>query len=388
MTLLAFGNGAADVFSSVSAFRSGAQDTAINALLGGGVFVTTVVVGCIILVSQVKVSKRVFFRDTIMYTTALGLLWALGQVGHITVQLALVFPIVYLTYVGIVMDLRHKMAAKVMSAFGHVENTSSSPEPGPELVALQEPLLLSISDDDDDDVSSSNTLIADDDDDASTEMPSDIMKNYFEPTAAALEEDVSSSRSSLAIRVQPNNNRTGHSKVKEGLYWSHMRWRQSMKRQMRERLGAHHPAVYRLLCVIGLPFSLARDLTIPILEPGSWSRIFAAGFPLTTPGFIYMVFFRHVFPSLDEALARHWLVVVSISTSVSTLVFFTVHRKKPPSSFWPSLGFLVLAFVSCMAWIELFASELVALLMALGSIYHISDSVLGFTVLGTFDGVG
>ncbi|GLD95268.1 hypothetical protein PINS_up003912 [Pythium insidiosum] len=45
VTFLAFGNGAPDVFSAIAAYGSGVGETGINELLGGSMFVSTVVVG-------------------------------------------------------------------------------------------------------------------------------------------------------------------------------------------------------------------------------------------------------------------------------------------------------------------------------------------------------
>ena len=45
VTLLALGNGAPDVFSVMAAYRAGQGDLAVGALVGGSMFVTTVVVG-------------------------------------------------------------------------------------------------------------------------------------------------------------------------------------------------------------------------------------------------------------------------------------------------------------------------------------------------------
>jgi hypothetical protein len=48
VTLLALGNGAPDVFSVLAAYRAGQGDLAVGALVGGSMFVTTVVVGAVI----------------------------------------------------------------------------------------------------------------------------------------------------------------------------------------------------------------------------------------------------------------------------------------------------------------------------------------------------
>ena len=67
VTLLAFGNGGPDVFSSLAAVKQGNFDLAIAGLLGGGAFITTVVVGAVTWPTKVEVDKAPFSRDTIGY---------------------------------------------------------------------------------------------------------------------------------------------------------------------------------------------------------------------------------------------------------------------------------------------------------------------------------
>jgi Ca2+/Na+ antiporter len=48
ITILAFGNGSPDVFSTVAAIQQGKFDIALNELTGSGCFVTMVVVGAVV----------------------------------------------------------------------------------------------------------------------------------------------------------------------------------------------------------------------------------------------------------------------------------------------------------------------------------------------------
>jgi len=56
VTFLAFGNGAPDVFSSFSAINQEAAELSLGAILGAGIFVNTIVVGVIALISPFTVS--------------------------------------------------------------------------------------------------------------------------------------------------------------------------------------------------------------------------------------------------------------------------------------------------------------------------------------------
>ena len=70
ITFLAFGNGAPDVFSSIASFTGSSEipgSIGMGALLGAGVFVTTVVVGSLALVAPLKLTASHFIRDIIFY---------------------------------------------------------------------------------------------------------------------------------------------------------------------------------------------------------------------------------------------------------------------------------------------------------------------------------
>ncbi|KAI6201188.1 hypothetical protein M3Y96_00815300 [Aphelenchoides besseyi] len=76
VTFLAFGNGAPDIFSSIASVTSAKRpkaNLAVAELLGGGMFVTSIVVSCIIFVKPFEIPKVPFLRDTLFFV--LALLW-------------------------------------------------------------------------------------------------------------------------------------------------------------------------------------------------------------------------------------------------------------------------------------------------------------------------
>ena len=117
VTFLAFGNGAPDVFSSVATARSAAlQDansddpsvgnniTAVSPLLGSMVFLTTVVITLINLVSKpdrkTSVTPKFFLRDYIfLLAVVLYELILLVFVGKVTIWTTLGFLLLYTIFV-------------------------------------------------------------------------------------------------------------------------------------------------------------------------------------------------------------------------------------------------------------------------------------------------
>ena len=105
VTFLAFGNGAPDVFSAIAAAtnsKDGDAGLVFGALFGAGVFVTTVVVGIICLVTPFTSVQRPLLRDIIFFMVA-GF-WAFVMIwdGEITLFETLGFLFLYVIYIVVV----------------------------------------------------------------------------------------------------------------------------------------------------------------------------------------------------------------------------------------------------------------------------------------------
>ena len=105
VTLLAFGNGAPDIFSSVSAIMQKDDkkaNLAIGALFGAGMFVTSVVVGSVAIVKPFTLNQRPFLRDILFYL--IGVFWTfviLWQ-NKVTIYSAVGLIAMYISYVVVV----------------------------------------------------------------------------------------------------------------------------------------------------------------------------------------------------------------------------------------------------------------------------------------------
>jgi len=105
-TLLSFGNGAPDVFTQVAAITQGTQPDVLLALsscLGSGMFITTVVLGVVVLVAPQPLSLDwTFRRDTLAYMTSvllIGIFMIDGSVELYQSAILFVFYTGYLTMV-------------------------------------------------------------------------------------------------------------------------------------------------------------------------------------------------------------------------------------------------------------------------------------------------
>ena len=99
VTFLAFGNGAPDVFSSIASLtgRSNAL-IGIGSILGGSVFVTTIVVGSVAIICPCPVSGLSFTRDVVFYLLVATILAVITMTGKVTLLLAFGLFVVYIAY--------------------------------------------------------------------------------------------------------------------------------------------------------------------------------------------------------------------------------------------------------------------------------------------------
>jgi sodium/potassium/calcium exchanger 6 len=104
VTFLAVGNGAADIFSiiilMIKVDRDGSYaETAMGSILGGGLFVVTVVAGAICFCYKLIVDPSIFIRDVGFYIAAVIWLSVMIADGRILLGEAIGFIILYVLYV-------------------------------------------------------------------------------------------------------------------------------------------------------------------------------------------------------------------------------------------------------------------------------------------------
>lgn len=99
LTLLAVGNGSPDVLGTFKALSIGSAGLAVSELVGAALFILTVVVGSISIVSPFKVPKYHFLRDVVFYTSVCVILWVSLVVGQFNYVNSSVLVSLYVVYV-------------------------------------------------------------------------------------------------------------------------------------------------------------------------------------------------------------------------------------------------------------------------------------------------
>ncbi|GAA98781.1 uncharacterized protein L969DRAFT_18398 [Mixia osmundae IAM 14324] len=103
-SLLAFGNGSPDVFSTYSALNHGSGSLAIGELIGAASFIVSVVAGSMAIVKPFKVARHSFLRDVGFFTMAIiftMFILADGQLKPFEAALMIVLYVIYVITVAV-----------------------------------------------------------------------------------------------------------------------------------------------------------------------------------------------------------------------------------------------------------------------------------------------
>ncbi|DBA03517.1 TPA: hypothetical protein N0F65_011418 [Lagenidium giganteum] len=400
VTFLAFGNGAPDVFSSIAAYSSGVADTGVNELLGGAMFVSTVVVGAVALAANVRVDRGPFSRDLFALMFAVLLLVALarmhlGSTKHGVQVLAAAFLLSYAAYVSTVVlaqcmgrcrrshtvgDANKQPQTKggVLSAFWHaLSPRASKPANHYVFITQQEAQAPGR------DTYEMKTPIA-----KADSFGSDVFDDHFHADSftSPLISDEDRDDGFMDVESVDVAFSSGAGII-DAAYWNHLRWRWRLKRRVGRILCSDSPLLPKIISIPEALLVLVRDYTVPLLETDTWSRTAVSVSVITIPLFLLAMsgFWNE---DVGERKVPAWVVAGTCGVSGAVVVSFTTHRSRPPTSLAYTLVLLAMAFVSCVCWIYAIASELMAVLIAIGTITHANNSILGLTVLSWGNSVG
>ena len=149
----------------------------------------------------------------------------------------------------------------------------------------------------------------------------------------------------------------------------------------------HKSLPAELLALVELPLILARNVTVPLVEEEAWSRLNASLCPVFAPLFVLAAFGQlgAVFPGTALPV---WVPVELAGAALAAAVRLTTHDSRPPASFAYAMALAAGGFVMCSAWIYAIATELVAVVTALGKLWGIPSSLLGLTLLAWGNSAG
>ncbi|KAG7400795.1 sodium/calcium exchanger protein [Phytophthora boehmeriae] len=429
VTFLAFGNGAPDVFSAIAAYSSGVGEAGINELLGGAVFVSTVVVGAVAVASSVHVQRWAFVRDVGALLASLLLLMLLTttsseeDVGQTAVA-ALLFLALYGMYVASVVfpacvaryraaevEIRDadmlKKTSMMISAFWHAlsprgKDATSRVQRDEQVEHHYTFITRSEAEVQADERSSQSGKTSDNGagktctklNSNNYEMSSPKMMAGPRFSSRVFDDHFDVVEESLSSPLIADDERTDMDNDDELVIpdWQrHLRWRWRLQRRVVRMISSNEPLVCKLLYIPQALLVLVRDITVPLFDDEAWSRPKASLAPITVP---LLVALTSGYADTDISGGKFsyhvplWQVLLVVGFCLSGIVSFTTHRSHAPRSITSSSVLLTLAFVACVCWIYAVATELMALLVAVGYITRASNSLLGLTVLAWGNSVG
>ena len=125
VTLLAFGNGSPDVFSTFSAMSTNSGSLAVGELMGAAGFITAVVAGSMALIKPFHVARKSFVRDVSFFLVAAAFSLYFIYDGRLNLWECITMVVYYIVYVAFVVawhwwiGRRRKRRETMAAARGH-----------------------------------------------------------------------------------------------------------------------------------------------------------------------------------------------------------------------------------------------------------------------------
>lgn len=426
VTFLAFGNGAPDFFSLIASFSGGADVlVGVGALLGGSMFVCTVVVGSIAILCPCDVSSRLFLRDISFHIISVCIVAVVASFKTVTLATAFSLIAMYFLYVATVLfpaliknpdpstlnensdiELNLFDHSSIQTAFWHSDTKTKNPllsgkknDEGYSFLILKDETNAPKGFEDDHEYEHTINLTG------GSELCFEdiIQEDYYntpeleEPFQSKIE--ISSEDQNRDLEIEylasshhleskiANRFKNRHLKQYENMittiYWQ--QW--ALRRQFRNTTNDWNSSglLYKSYFIFEYPFNLARDLTIPILDDDRWNKLFAILHPLSCPLLIvYIVGHSRDYVGKMPLV----LLVFLISLFPSLVIYLVCQNSKPPRSLLFSLIWILAAFSMCIFWIYMLAGELITCLSTLGAILNIPVAFLGLTILAWGNSIG
>ncbi|KAG4196015.1 hypothetical protein ERO13_A06G144200v2 [Gossypium hirsutum] len=352
VALLPLGNGAPDVFASIAAFLG--TDTGgvgLNSVLGGGVFVTCVVVGAVSLCvagTRVQIDKRCFIRDICFFLFMLMSLTMILIIGKVSIWGAIAFVMIYVIY-----------------AFSVVANEILWKHTGGLKLDVVTPLLPVrgnlFSQGNEEDTFLYSYLLDVDTGNDPPHLPSSLPQWMWASNVAIY--------SNQFMKASPlAEDRPPWGWTEEGMETNESPFSCSI-----------------LLSLLELPLTVPRRLTIPLVDQESWSKPYAVASVSLAPVLLGFLWNSKGDVGFESRVIT-WCLSVAAGCTLGILACKHTASDHPPRRFL--IPWVFGGFFTSIVWFYMIANELVALLVAFGVIFGINPSILGVTILAWGNSMG
>jgi len=331
VTIMALGNGAPDIFSSLAGIGQDRPELVFGELFGAGVFCTTAVAGFVSVTQPFKLMERPFLRDVSFYLLAGFAAFYIFWRQEIRLGDAVGFLVMYVVYIAVVLIGRyiHNRNRQEVPYFTQ-QNEEESNEP----------------------------------EQTSPPVPHHPTQTGNPPEIQLLPE--SPSCTSVNMNVKLFIRAVNPIDMEE---WRETNW------------------FWRVYQVIKSPVDVLFRVTTPVVDKDkprdNWCQYLAIVQCVLGP--LFSVFAVNIaLDSIAGSSLQVWHITLLAGVLLACLVGFTSRSSQPK---YHSL-FAFAGFVISIVWIYIIANEVVSLLKAFGVMFGLSDAILGLTVLAWGNSIG
>ena len=380
VTILAFGNGASDVISSLVASNEiEGLEFAIGSLIGGGMFITSFVFGLVIYYgNNLSVNSEFYNRDIILYIISVVYLVLICFYGKINLGVSFGFIIIY--NFNKIEDIKNTDIDLENNAIELITGSSYSSIGGndnPKIILSKEGIndnitnkLEGISTDKneereevsiDSEISTSTSnnskieksIIA-------AQIGNDIKDNIKEQILLQVKEELLYNDKTVS-KILDDNIQQLKIKVKKYYYnYKDSNWDDD----------AFYWKLYYIL--LDCPFTLIRELTIPIYEDKKWNKIKFCLNPLCQ-----FIFFTYTLNLYDYFLENVFSLIL-ILTILILLTIFLLSKVDENTPKKYEYIIIIFTFIMSLFWLWFVANILISILQTIGLIFNIPDSFFIF----------
>jgi len=384
VTLLAFGNGAPDIFTAISGVGDSDFALALSDLLGGGMFINTVILGAVILVCKVEVDPKPFHRDFFMYFGTCVAIIVISMFETINIFEAIGFIVAYVAYVMYVVfgseSVKKTMEEEPENNYLRASSVAREVSVARDLAALP---FIRNSKSVDNFLHRSGGL-----------KGLQSLHNSMNNLAQGEDEHnaMMSSTEGIGYEGTIHAGFSFHALHDHGDVYQSSGGQSSSHQQLFPIIGLTDRPTFKsnsafdvVVWYLEWPLSFLRHISIPPSDE-AWDfkrRVLSSICPITGPQLFLLTTFG--LDGFRGDMAGISPICFAIGTILGFLIFIFSNNVQKPIFF---NGMVCYGFVMSIVWLDIIANEVVAILEFFGIVLSIPTSFMGLTVLAWGNSVG
>jgi sodium/potassium/calcium exchanger 6 len=401
VTLLALGNGINDIASiAIGVIFTGSTGFAVGGPIGSSLFITTIILGVVLIVSHVEVGRLPFFRDLTFFLITTGFVFYMYMMQRVRVWESVICLIFYVFYVVVVLlgPVFRKCFHRIRDAIVKKPKKGAGP-------SINDPLVPDEEDDpmteEDDWTGGWNKFpkfashlhgkeaikINDHSEISERTLSRGIQSVFNQPLENGLHIEPEAENSIVHsdyfnIKGDLQEEETGEERIEHRPNLC-----KSLFGRFIDSIGWREKAWYNKVTFViyEWPFCFTRNLTCFRADNDDWNRWFATLVPIFAPIWIFTAINPEYVVYMIGGVFPIILIFIFFGIPISILIFVTTRTDRPPI-YQPVL--VILCFLLSSFWIYFGAKELLDVLSTLGIIWGISDSILAVTILAWGNSLG